>query len=102
MKRELITLKPEELNNLGLGELYEYIAIEKLGIDKKAIELAKFDCRHIKYGYEIDETLKGNYKRIGLSDEELTIRFVWFAPKVDKSLKGNQVLVEDGFLVFND
>lgn len=101
MKGNLINLKSEEIEGLGLGDLYDYIAKEKLCLDKKTVDSAKFDCRKITYAAGVDEILRGNYKKMGVSDESITIRFIWFAPKINHSLKGNEVLVEDGFLIFN-
>lgn len=85
----------------GLAEFYEAVATEMGYNDTSEI---KYDCRKINVAENIQDGFFAYYKEAypDLSESDLNIRvgmlLVRSGPKVDKTLKANEVEIFDGFI----
>lgn len=87
--------------NYGLVEFYDEVATQ-LGYDKNKVE---YDCTKICVAANIQDNFFAHYREENpeLSESDLNtgvgMMLVCSGPKVDKSLKDNEVEVFDGFII---
>lgn len=85
----------------GLTEFYDAVATEMGYTDTSELH---YDCRKINVAQNIQDSFFGYYREAypELSENDLrihvTMLLVCKGPKVDKSLKANEVEVFDGFI----
>ena len=105
MKSESIKFTVTE-KNYGLVELYEAVAKEMgyLIPDK-----LRYDCREINVAPNIQDGFYAHYMELIKAEDphvsehearcQITILLAMSGPKVDKSLKANEVEVFEGFII---
>lgn len=105
MKSESIKLIVPE-KNYGLVELYETVAKEMGYLIPDKLH---YDCREINVSTEIQDGFYAHYMELIKAEDpymlehdarcQITILLAMSGPKVDKSLKANEVEVFEGFII---
>lgn len=84
----------------GIVDFYNAIA-KQLGYDSKK---ASYDCRRILVSKERFDAIDAKYKE-RYADKPLNYKEIFgmdwacFGPKTDEMLQGDEVIIEDGFIV---
>ena len=75
----------------GIVDFYNAVA-EQLGFDSEKVN---YDCRKILVSKERFDAINMAYE----DSEDFAMRWLCLGPKTDEMLQGDEVIIEDGFII---
>ena len=92
-------LNMELTSALGIGELYDAVAYKATAEGIIGAGEYRYDCTKIVVSNQIADLVEQYYQANCTSDWKLAFGMDWccYGPKVDESLTGMEVEIQDGF-----